>query len=74
MEKFSVERKDMSEKIPAEFVTDWKKIRYWLWACRRGDEFCARSLSENKSENRNENLTATAKKKQVHNSIHSCER
>ena len=52
----------MSEKIPAEFVTDWKKIRYWLWACRRGDEFCARSLSENKSENRNENLTATAKK------------
>ena len=33
-----------------------------MWACRRGEEFCARSLSENKRENRNENLTATAKK------------
>ena len=50
----------MSEKIPAEFVTDWKEIRYW--ACRRGEEFCARTLSENKRENINENLTATAKK------------
>ena len=60
-EKFSVERKDMSEKIPAEFVTDWKKVRYWLWTSRREEKCCARSLSWNKRENRNENLTGTAK-------------
>ena len=26
VEKFSAERKEMSEKIPVEFVTDWKKV------------------------------------------------
>ena len=26
VEKFSVERKEMSEKIPVGFVTDWKKL------------------------------------------------
>ena len=36
VEKFSVERKEMSEKIPVEFVTDWKKVaRYWLRASRK---------------------------------------
>ena len=26
MEKFSVERKEMSQKIPLGFVADWKKV------------------------------------------------
>ena len=42
-------------------MTDWKKVRYWLWESRRGEGCCARSLFQSKRENRNENLTATAK-------------
>ena len=59
--KISVARKEMSEKIPVEIVTDWKKVDIDCEQAERGEECCARSLSGNKKENRNENLTATAK-------------
>ena len=45
MEKFSVERTKMSEEIPVEFLTDWKKVDIDCEQAERGEECCARSLS-----------------------------
>ena len=45
VEKCSVERKEMSEKIPIEFVTDWKKVDIYCEQAERGEDCCARSHS-----------------------------
>ena len=45
VEKCSVERKEMSEKIPIEFVADWKKVDIYCEQAERGEDCCARSHS-----------------------------
>ena len=46
VEKFSVERKEMSQKILVEFVTDWKKVDIDDYdQADRGEDCSARSLS-----------------------------
>ena len=45
VEKISVERKEMSEKIPVEFVNDWKKVDTDCEQAERGEKCCARSIS-----------------------------
>ena len=44
VEKISVARKEMSEKIPVEIVTDWK-VDIDCEQAERGEECCVRSLS-----------------------------
>ena len=46
VEKLNVERKEMSEKILVEFVTNWKKVDIDCeQAQKRGEECCTGSLS-----------------------------
>ena len=51
---------DMSEKNPADFVTD-RKVRYRLSKQSRGLLSKKKIFLEIKRENRNDNLTETAK-------------
>ena len=40
-----VQRKEMSQKIPVEFLTDWRKVDIDCEQAETGEECCARSLS-----------------------------
>ena len=65
VEKFSVERKEMSQKIQVEFVTDWKKVDADDCEQAEGGEerIVVQEVFLKIRENKNESLTATAKER-----------
>ena len=63
VEKFSVERKEMSEKIPVGFVTDWKKLDIDFEQAKEEKNVVQKVFLKIKEKD--------SKRKQVHSSIHN---